>query len=188
MALDYLRRIALDRYALDHIRIKRALSKKLITAVSATPESFRGCGEFARTVPLVFFEQLLGRMLKHFDEFIADQLSFRFRVAYAFEQIEKALACVHVLQTDVKIFAENALHDFFFTRAQQSVIHENTGKLVADCFVQQRSGHGRINPAAQTEHDLLIANLLPNARTSLFDKRAHSPIHRAVADVIDKIL
>src|SRR6266542_6869030 len=141
MALDYLRRIALDRYALDHIRIKRALSKKLITAVSATPESFRGCGEFARTVPLVFFEQLLGRMLKHFDEFIADQLSFRLRVGYAFEQREKEFARVHVFQTYMEIFAENPLHDFFLARAQQPVIHENTGKLVADCFVQQRGGH-----------------------------------------------
>ena len=57
-------------------------------------------------------------MLKYFDEFIADQFSFGFRVGYAFEQREKAFARVHVFQTDVKIFAENALHDFFFARPQ----------------------------------------------------------------------
>src|SRR5204862_2923971 len=42
--------------------------------------------------------------------------------------------------------------------------------------------------AAQTQHNFLIADLLANAHASLFDEGTHRPIHRAVADVIDKIL
>ena len=88
----------------------------------------------------------------------------------------------------MKIFAENALDNFFFARAQQSIVHEDAGKLVPDRLVQERSGHGRIDAAAQTEHDFLIADLLPDARARFFDERAHRPVHRASADVIDEIL
>ena len=93
---------------------------------------------FARAVPAIFLEQFLGRVLKDLDEFIADTLPFGFGIGHPFEQREKAFARIHVFQTHVKIFAENTLHDFFFARAQQSIVHENTGKLVADCFVQER--------------------------------------------------
>ncbi len=41
----------------------------------------------------------------------------------------------------MKVFAENALHNFFFARAQQSVIDKNAGELVADRLVQERSRH-----------------------------------------------
>ena len=34
----------------------------------------------------------------------------------------------------------------------------------------------------------MIADLLANARASLLDERAHRPIHRAMADVIDEVL
>ena len=53
-------------------------------------------GEFALTVPLIFLEQFLGRVLKYFDEFIANQLSFRFGIGYSFEQREKTITGVHV--------------------------------------------------------------------------------------------
>ena len=39
----------------------------------------------------------------------------------------------------MKIFTEDALHDFFFARAQQSVIDKNAGQLAADRLVQKRS-------------------------------------------------
>src|SRR5438067_2065908 len=88
----------------------------------------------------------------------------------------------------MKVFAKNALHDFFLARAQQTIVHENAGKLVPDRPVQKRRGNGGIDPAAQTEHDFLIADLFPYASASLFDERTHCPIHRAVADVINEIL
>ena len=34
----------------------------------------------------------------------------------------------------------------------------------------------------------MVADLFPDARASFFDERAHGPIHRALADVIDEIL
>jgi hypothetical protein len=41
----------------------------------------------------------------------------------------------------VEILAENALHDLFLARAEQSIVHENAGELIADRLVQKRSRH-----------------------------------------------
>ncbi len=60
MTLDHLRWIALDRDALDHVRIKCALCEKFVAAMSA------------RAVSSVFLEQLFSRVLKHLDELVAD--------------------------------------------------------------------------------------------------------------------
>ena len=89
---------------------------------------------------------------------------------------------------NVKVLSENALHHFFFTRAEQAVVDENAGELIADRLVQERGGDRRIDAAAQSEHDFLFAHLSPHALAGFLDERAHRPIHRAVADVKDKIL
>src|SRR5436190_17317609 len=142
MAFDHLRGIALDRHALNHIRIKRALRQKFVAAPPACRRAGRTRrGEFAVTVHLIFLEEFLGGMLKYFDEFIADQLSLRFGVGHSLEQFEKTITGVHIFQTHVKILAENALDDFFFSRAEQTVVYKNAGELVTDCPVQKRSGH-----------------------------------------------
>ena len=59
----------------------------------------------------------------------------------------------------MKIFAEDALHDFLFPRAQQTVVDENAGELVADGFVQKRGHDGGIDPTAESEDDLRVADL-----------------------------
>src|SRR6266487_5259593 len=176
VALNHLRGVSPDRHALDYVWIKSALGEKLVTAV------------LARAIFAIFLEQLLGRVLKHLDEFVADDFSFCFGIGYAFEQREKTFARIHIFQADMKIFAENALDDFFLARTQQTVVHENAGELIADRLVQESGGHGRIHAAAQTEHDFLISDLFADACASLFDEGAHCPVHRAVADVIDEIL
>src|SRR6266516_4275647 len=129
MALDHLGGIPLDRYALNDIRVESALREKFVTAV------------FPIAVSPVFLEQFLGRVLKYFNKFVADQFSLDFRIGHVFEQREETIAGVHVFQTHMKILAENSLHNFLLARAEQSVVHKNTGELVADCLVEKRSGH-----------------------------------------------
>src|SRR5882724_2580980 len=129
MTLDHLRGIALDRHTLDHVRIQCALCEKFVAAMSA------------RAVSPVFLEQLFSRVLKHLDELVADSLSFALRVSHAFQQCKKTFARIHIFQTDMKIFTEDTLYNFFFARAQQTVIDKNAGELVADRLVQKRSRH-----------------------------------------------
>ena len=74
MTLDHLRGIAFDRHALDHVGIKRALREKLVAAV------------FARAIFAIFLKQFLSRVLKYFDEFVADDFSFLLGIGHAFER------------------------------------------------------------------------------------------------------
>ena len=169
------RGIAADRDALDHVGIKRALGEKMIAGV----RTFVGP---------VLREQLLRRLLEDPDEFVPDDFAFRLRIGHALEQLEETLRGIDVFESDLEIFAENALHDLGFVFAQEPVVDEDAGELVADRLVQERRGDRRIDPAAQAEHDFLVAHLPPHARAGLVDERAHRPIHRAVADAEDEIL
>jgi len=135
MTLDYGCRIAGDRNALDHVRVKRSLREKFVTAV------------LARLVLSIFDQKFFGRMLKHSNEFVPDNFSFLFRIGHAFERGQEPLGRVDIFQADVKIFAKDALNDFLLTRAEQAVVHKNAGELIADRFVEQRGGDGRIDAA-----------------------------------------
>src|SRR4030095_801821 len=94
MALDHLRGIALDRNALNHVRVKSSLRQEFVAPVSATGWTRRG--ESVLAIFLISIEQLLGGVLKYFDEFIADQLALRFGIGHSFEQREKAIAGVYI--------------------------------------------------------------------------------------------
>ena len=63
---------------------------------------------------------------------------FVFRIGHAFEQFQETIGGIDVLEANVKILAENALHHFFLARAEQAVVDENAGELVADRLVQER--------------------------------------------------
>src|SRR2546425_6427677 len=89
MTLDHLRRVATDGDTLNYIGIKCALGEKTIAFMSATGRT-RG-GELVRFVLPLFREQFLGGMPKHFDEFVADDLTFLFRVSDAAKIGKKAL-------------------------------------------------------------------------------------------------
>ena len=80
-------------------------------------------------------------VFEHADELVADDFAFLLRISDAAQFRKKSLRGVDVLQFDVEIFAENALHDFFLARAQQTVVHENARELIADSFVQKRGRH-----------------------------------------------
>ena len=100
--------------------------------------------------------------------------------------LRKRVRGVHVLELDVEIVAEDALHGLRFVRAQQAVVDEDAGELVADGLVQQRRRDAGIHAAAQAENDVLVADLLRGSPRRLLDETAHRPVHRAAADVVDE--
>jgi hypothetical protein len=129
VAFDHLRGIALDGYTLNHIRIKSALREKSELQIA-------DCG-----LRCEFTGKLVHSILKDTDEFSPDDFAFLLRVSYPPQFREKPFRCVDVFEFDVEILPEYALHDFFLSRAEQSVIDENAGKLISDRFVQERSSH-----------------------------------------------
>src|SRR5438552_12784154 len=112
-------------------------------AVSATGPT--SGGEFARLVLLILCEQFLGRVLKHRDKLIPNNFSFLLGIGHAFKRGQETLSRIDIFQTNMKIFTEDALNNFFLTRAQEAIVHKNARELVADRFVKQRGRDGRID-------------------------------------------
>ena len=82
---------------------------------------------------------------------------------------------------------ENLLHRLRLARAQDAVVDEDAGELVADGLVQQRCRHAGIHAAAQAEDDLFAADLPPDFGDGLLDVIAHRPAFAAAADLVDEI-
>src|SRR4029077_6307126 len=146
MALDYVRRIAADGDTFDHIGIKRSLREELKLLIG-----FRGV--------LVGFGKVDNRIFEYFDELVADNLSLFLRIHYSAQLCQETFRSINVFEFNVKVFAENPLNDFFLARTQQTVVDEDTGKLVANRLMQQRSYNRGVDPATKTENYFVVADL-----------------------------
>ena len=94
---------------------------------------------------------------------------------------------VLVLQLDFEMAPENFLHHLRLAPAQQAVVDENAGELVADGLVQQRRRHAGIHAAAQAENHPFLADLRADLLDGLVDVTAHRPVLAAAADVVDEV-
>src|SRR6202030_1060371 len=54
--------------------------------------------------------------------------------------------------------------------------------------MQYRSYTREIDPAAKAENYFVVADLSTHSLAGVVDERTHRPIHRAMTDVIDKVL
>src|SRR5213594_1758107 len=163
MALDERRRVSIDGHGLDYVGVKRALRQKLRLARALA------CG------------------LEDLDEGFADDFAFALGIGYAAQLFQEERRSVLVLELDVKVAAEDLLHDFRFAGAEQPVVDENAGELVADGLVQERGGEARIHAARQAEQDALRADLGADGLDGLVDVAAHGPFLPAAADAVDKV-
>ncbi len=130
----------------------------------------------------------LGGVLEDADELHADDLALLLGVGNALQSLEETRRGVDVFQPDVKIVAEEVLDRLRLAGAEEAVVDENAGQLVADGAVEQNGGHGGIDPAAESEDDALLPHPLANLGAGLLDERAHRPILLATADIVDKVL
>ena len=81
------------------------------------------------------------------------------------------------------------LHDLVaFVEAQQAVIDEHAGELVADRLVQQRRDHRGIHAAGKAQQHLALAHLRAHARDGVFDDVADAPQRLAAADLAHEAL
>ena len=136
--LDRHRRPARERHALDHVGIERALGQELGAA------------------------GLLGLLVEHVDEERADGLALGLRVGLAGQRVEEAPARVHVHQRDVEMAAEQRNHLLGLVEAQQAVVDEDAGELVADGLVDQHGRHRAVDAARQPADDAPLADLGPD--------------------------
>ena len=157
--LDGDARAAGDGHALDHVRVERALRQEV------------GAAEL----------RLL--LLEHLDEEAADGLALPLRVGDAGERAEEQVARVAVDQADVEAVAEGAVHLLRLAGAQQAVVDEDAGELVADRLVDQHRGDGGIDAAGEAADHLAAADLRADALDRLGAEAGHGPVAAAAADL-----
>ena len=133
--LDRDGRAAGEATRFDHVRIERALREEL------------GVADLVRV------------FLEHVDEQPADDLALGFGVADAVELAQEQLRFVGVDQRHVVVVAEHRDDFFGLALAQQPVVDEDAGQLVADRLVDQDGGDGRIDAARQAADHLGVADL-----------------------------
>ena len=83
---------------------------------------------------------------------------------------------------------EVAFHLLGFALAQQPVVHEDAGQLVADGALHQRGGHGGVDAAGQSADDPGVADLLADPLHLLFDNVARGPVGLQPGAVEEEVL
>ena len=72
--------------------------------------------------------------------------------------------------------------------AEEAVVDEDAGELVADGAVDERGGDGGVDAAREGADDAAVAHLLSNARHALLDEVARRPEPAAAANVVEEVL
>src|SRR5207244_10813074 len=115
----YVRRSAADGDAFDHVGIKSSLREELKLVIG-----FRGS--------LIGFGNVNNGIFEYFNELVANTLSLLLRIHYSTQLCQETFSGINVFEFDMKVFAENALDDFFIPREQQTVVDEATVTMVAN--------------------------------------------------------
>ncbi|MDT4821147.1 hypothetical protein FQZ97_543100 [compost metagenome] len=127
---------------------------------------------------------LAGLVLEHFDEFTADDLALGFRIGHAGELAHELGGRVDVDDLHAHVLGEGLHNLLAFIQAQQAVVDEHAGELVADGLVDQRGGNRRIDAARQAQDHLFVADLFADARDGFGHVVGHVPVAFAAADFV----
>ncbi|MNN08968.1 hypothetical protein D3C81_1218370 [compost metagenome] len=160
--LDHVGLAALGAGRLDHVRVDGALGEELDVV------------------------QLAGFGIEDVDEGAADDLALLLRVGFAFQVVEELLFSVGADHLDAHVLLEHGHHLVAFVQAQQAVVDEHAGQLVADGLVQQRGNYRGVNTAGQAEQDVVGADLGANLGDGVFSNLRRRPQGFAAADVEDE--
>jgi hypothetical protein len=89
-----------------------------------------------------------------------------------------------------EVAAEGRFDEFAFVLAEQAVVDEDAGELVADRLVDQGRGDGRIHAAAEPADHALVAHLLADPVRSAVGEVRHPPgagSRRSVEEIAEHV-
>ena len=107
----------------DHVGVNRALRQPF------------GAGEFVRF------------SVEYFDEFLTDDFALGFGVGHACKFAHEIVHRIDANHFDAQMVGKHIHHHIAFVQAQQTVINEYAGELVANCAVNQRGSDGGVHAA-----------------------------------------
>jgi len=151
---------------LDYIRIDSALNKE----VNST--------------------DFLCFLFKYSYKLLADDFALCFRLAYAGKLWIKAFLRVHADKVQIirTIWTKYRFNLVSFVFAKQTVIDENTGKLLADSLWQQYSRNWRVHTTGKRAKHLAVTDFFTDFTNSSLNEAVHFPVAPATANLENKIL
>ncbi len=130
--------------------------------------------------------QLLRLFLKNLDEQITDGFALLFGIGNIRKHFQKTLTSVDHLQGNLEIIAEYSSHLLRFAKAQQTVIHKNTGDLLADSAMNEHRSHSRIHSAGKRGNNPTLTHLGADRRHCRIHVGVHGPLTGASANATHK--
>ena len=88
----------------------------------------------------------------------------------------------------MEVTAERVDDLFCFVFAQQTVIDEHAGQLVADSLVNEQRRHGRVDTPAQCTQHALATDLRTDALDLFLDHRGRCPRGRRAGEAEEEVL
>ena len=117
-----------------------------------------------------------GRLsLEDRDELSAHDPPLLFRVEYPAKLLQKAIGRIDVANVHVEVAVHNRKNTLGLLLAEQSVVHKDTGELVADRTMNQGRGHRRVHATRQGADDTTVSDLRANALCRFGDERSRRP-------------
>ena len=158
VALDDGARVAVDGDAFDDVRVGGALREE------------------------GHVRDVRAGVAEYLDELAADDLALAFGLVDAGELREEAVGGIDVHERHLERAAEELADAFRLVLAEQAVVHEDAGELVADGLEDERGGHGGIDAAGEAEDHVRGTDGLADFRHGAFDEVGHGPVRGAAAD------
>ena len=100
------------------------------------------------------FDDLTLRLLKSADELLSDDLALLLRLAHALQRGEEVFGGVHGDELDAGGLDEIMFDLLGLALAQQTVVHEHAGELLADGLMHQSRRDGGVDAAGQAANHL----------------------------------
>ncbi len=156
--------------ALDGARLPAGLARAALDDVGVNGT----LGQVLHRAPV------LGQVLRHGEELLpelrADDAALLLRVGHAGQQLQVALLGVHVDEVHVELLREHLFHFLGLALAQQTVVHEHAGQLLADGAGAQRRHYRRVHAARKAQDHTVVAHLGADGRHRVLDYGIHGPI------------
>ena len=102
--------------------------------------------------------------------------------------VEEAVLCLHVHERHAETVAERVHHLRRLVLAQQAVVDEDAGELVADRLVYEQRRDGAVDAARQRAEDPVASDARADPLDLLLDHRGRRPRRRSARDPVEEIL
>ena len=142
-------------------------------------------GKVLHGLPIGF--QLLGDREELLPELRSDDAALLLRLGHAGQELGVAVLGVHMDEVDVELLGEDFLDLLGLALAQQAVVNEHAGHLLADGAGAKGGDHGGVHTAGKRQDDAVLTDLLAELGGHGLDEVVHRPVLFELADVEEEV-